>query len=873
MADDRDARIAQLEVELHQVREAHAAEVGALRAENAALHERASALTVVAEQRDSALADALEQRTATADILRVIATSPTDFQAILDSVVKDAARLCDAADALIVRADGDTLKRIALFGPTPKGELGSGPPLTRGSVAGRAVLDRRTVHIHDLNAEPADEFPISKALTQPIAGWRTAVATPLLRESAAIGAIAIIRHVVRPFTDRQIALLETFADQAVIAIENARLFQELERRTTDLSEALKQQTALADVLRVIAASPTAIQPVLDALVASVAELTGATIVVLWRVEGDQRVAAAQHGPEGWELGSRVHPLDVDTATTRAILLGTTVYSEDTLTDERFPVGRQQATWSGNRTMLAVPLMREGRAIATLNLGYLEVRPLDERTIRLVETFADQAVIAIENARLFEELQARVGELQALGEVGEAISSSLDLQEVLTRILTQATRLAGADGGTIFELDEPSGEFVHRASYGMPDEIIAILENQGRPNLRGDSPLARAARSGTVYQVPDWQSEPVASSPRNAALLRAGFRANLAIPLVRDQRCVGMLVIRRKTPGAFPQTIVDLLLTFASQSVLAIENARLFQEVQEKGQALEVASRHKSQFLANMSHELRTPLNAIIGYSEMLQEEAEDLDQKSLIPDLQKVNAAGKHLLGLINDILDLSKIEAGRMDLDLTTFEIGPMIRDVQAIVQPLVEKNGNTLVVSCPDDVGTLHADQTKVRQALFNLLSNAAKFTESGTITLRVSRDHQPATLVGAGFQRTVPASDAANPPDPRTPPAAPDHPDSPDPSSLAPHHSQLVTFAVADTGIGMTEEQLSRLFEAFSQAEVSTRSKYGGTGLGLAISRHFCRLMGGDLTVTSTHGRGSTFTVRLPAVVSESAVPAQP
>ena len=276
-----------------------------------------------------------------------------------------------------------------------------------------------------------------------------------------------------------------------------------------------------------------------------------------------------------------------------------------------------------------------------------------------------------------------------------------------------------------------------------------------------------------------------------------------------------VVIRRKTDGEFPQAVVELLQTFANQSVLAIENARLFQQVQQTGRELEVASQHKSQFLANMSHELRTPLNAIIGYSEMLQEEADELGEEAFLPDLQRINSAGKHLLRLINDILDLSKIEAGRMDLYLETFSVPTLVRDVVSIVQPLVEKNANTLVVDCPGDVGPMHADQTKVRQALFNLMSNAAKFTDHGTISLTVQRE-----------------------------------PDD------------WLTFAVSDTGIGMTEEQLGRLFEAFSQAEASTRSKYGGTGLGLAISRHFCRLMGGDLTVESAHGRGSTFTVRLPA-----------
>jgi signal transduction histidine kinase len=303
------------------------------------------------------------------------------------------------------------------------------------------------------------------------------------------------------------------------------------------------------------------------------------------------------------------------------------------------------------------------------------------------------------------------------------------------------------------------------------------------------------------------------------MARAGHRALLAVPLLREGRVLGALVVSRKATGDFPAEIVALLETFAAQSALAIENARLFEEVQSQGRALEIASRHKSEFLANMSHELRTPLNAILSYSQLLREEAEDAGQDEIIPDLQKIHGAGQHLLGLINDILDLSKIEAGKMDLYLETFDVPTLVRDALTVIRPLAERNGNALVVECPDDIGEMHADLTKVRQALFNLLSNAAKFTDHGTISLTVDRE-----------------------------------PDD------------WLAFAVADVGIGMTEEQLSRLFEAFSQAEASTRSRYGGTGLGLAISRHFCRLMGGDLTVESVYGQGSTFAVRLPARVTE-------
>ena len=277
-----------------------------------------------------------------------------------------------------------------------------------------------------------------------------------------------------------------------------------------------------------------------------------------------------------------------------------------------------------------------------------------------------------------------------------------------------------------------------------------------------------------------------------------------------------------------------------------------QELAEALAQLEVASRHKSEFLSNMSHELRTPLNAILGYSEMLQEEAEDLGQDDFVPDLQKIQAAGKHLLGLINNVLDLSKIEAGKMDLYLEPFDVGQLVTDVSSIVKPLVEKNGNALVVDCPDDVGDMRADLTKVRQALFNLLSNASKFTEHGTVSLVVRR--QPAPTLSS-----LPPNAGGGPP-------SPNGADDAEHARWGAGPGDWITFAVTDTGIGMTPEQLGRLFQAFSQADASTTRKYGGTGLGLAISRQFCQLMGGDVTVVSEYGHGTTFTIHLPAEVVE-------
>ena len=331
----------------------------------------------------------------------------------------------------------------------------------------------------------------------------------------------------------------------------------------------------------------------------------------------------------------------------------------------------------------------------------------------------------------------------------------------------------------------------------------------------ESNITLALRQHEPAQIADLKEQ--ATSAVNEIIIRAGYRALLVAPLLRGEEIVGMLVVRRRTPGAFPQNTVDLVKTFAAQSVLAIQNARLFHEIEDKRRELEVAGQHKSQFLANMSHELRTPLNAIIGYSEILQEEVADLGQEGLVPDLKKVEGAGRHLLGLINDILDLSKVEAGKMDVYLEDVEIVPLLEEVRALVVPLAEKNGNTLEIRPAENLGSMRTDRIKLKQSLLNILSNGSKFTENGRLTLVAER-----------FETDRP----------------------------------MVRFAISDTGIGMTEEQLGRLFQAFSQADASTTKKYGGTGLGLAISRQFCQLLGGDITVASRPGEGSTFTVTLPA-----------
>src|SRR5262245_1101925 len=484
------------------------------------------------------------------------------------------------------------------------------------------------------------------------------------------------------------------------------------------------------------------------------------------------------------------------------------------------------------------MLRANLLLGVITIYRLEVRPFTEGQIALMETFADQASIAIENARLLTELQARtdqltrsVQELEALGEVSQALSSTLDLETVLNTIVSRANQIAGTDSCTVYEYDEQAEVLVFRATYNLADEVVAVM--QSTPIRRGEGVGGRMALTREPIQVPDIAEPGAYTGPLRDVLLRTGSRAVLGIPLLREDHLIGGLTVTRRTPGEFPDQTIDLLRTFASQSALAIQNARLFREIEDKGRQLEVADRHKSEFLANMSHELRTPLNAIIGYSEMLQEDAEDLGAEQFTDDLKKINAAGKHLLELINAVLDLSKIEAGKMELYLERFDVAGLVRDIAAVIQPLAAKNTNRLDVRCPAEVGAMHADLTKVRQALFNLLSNACKFTERGAVTLAVIRE----SLDGRDW----------------------------------------LTFSVSDTGIGMTPEQLGKLFEAFTQADAATTRRFGGTGLGLALSRRLCRMMGGDVTAESESGRGSTFTIRLPAVVvataEESAAPAPP
>jgi GAF domain-containing protein/CheY-like chemotaxis protein len=807
-------------------------------ADQAAIAIENARLLTELQAKNADLTEALEQQTATAEILRVISSSPTDVQPVFDTIAQNARRLCEAGSAQVVTYDGELMHLQSLdnTGPERADVLRSVFPMapSQGSLAGRAILTGRPVHVPDLLEDR--DYNVGAVVG---AGLRSALAVPMLREGSPIGSVNVhIWATPRPFSTKQLTLLQTFADQAVIAIQNVRLFKELEARNGELRVALEQQTATSELLKVIGRSTFDLQPVFETLAENAVRLCEAERGIVWRFEDQVLKAVVTHNasPE-FQAFVEANPIALGrgSATARAAVERRSMHVHDAQADSEYTYASRQV--EPVRTVLAIPMLRADELLGVITIYRYEVRPFTDSQIILLETFADQAAIAIENARLLTELQARtaeltrsVRELRALSEVGQALSSSLDLDTVLNTIVARANQLAGTDGCSVYEYDEGTEEFHFRATDNLDEEVVAVARRT--PVRRGEGNVGRIAVTREPVQIADIGQEGAYRGHLRDALLRTGNRALLAVPLLSEGHIIGGLTVNRKTPGEFAPEVVDLLKTFASQSALAIQNARLFREIGDKSRQLEEADRHKSEFLANMSHELRTPLNAIIGYSEMLQEDAADLGAEQLTDDLKKINAAGKHLLELINAVLDLSKIEAGKMELYLESFEVAGLVRDIAAVIQPLAAKNANRLEVRCPDAIGPMRADLTKVRQALFNLLSNACKFTDRGTIALAVARET-------SGGQDSM-------------------------------------VFRVSDTGIGMTPEQLARLFEAFSQADAATTRKYGGTGLGLALSRRLCRMMGGDVTVESEAGRGSTFTIRLPAEVAEAVeapVPAGP
>ena len=595
----------------------------------------------------------------------------------------------------------------------------------------------------------------------------------------------------------------------------AGLERKVEERTRELSESLEQQTATAEILRVISSSPTDLQPVMDAVAENAARVCGASDATIRLLEGDNLRVVARFGaiplgaPEEMTV-SRDYPAGRSIIERRAIHIA----DASLLAASEYPSISHDA-----RTILVTPLMRKGEPIGAIVIRRDAVGPFSDKQVELLKTFADQAVIAIENVRLFQELQTRtrdlarsVEELKALGEVGRTVSSTLDLETVLSTIVSQASRLSGTDGGAIYEYDEETEEFRLRATQNLAMDFVELLRSIRI--RKGEGAVGQMAVTLEPTQIPDIELDPMYQSRIRDAALREGYHALLAIPLLREQQIIGALIVNRKAPGEFAPDVIELLRTFAAQSALAIQNAGLFQELEEKSRQLEVADRHKSEFLASMSHELRTPLNAVIGFSEVL------LDRMfgELTPKqeeyLQDILTSGRHLLSLINDILDLAKIEAGRMELEVTDFHLPQAIDNAITLIRERAARRAITLEVEVDPRLGDIKGDERKVKQVLLNLLSNAVKFTPEGG---RVS--------VHAG---------------------------------LADGSAEI---SVTDTGVGIAPEDHEAVFEEFRQVGSDYAKKHEGTGLGLTLSRRFVELHGGKIWVKSQLNQGATFTFTLP------------
>jgi signal transduction histidine kinase/CheY-like chemotaxis protein len=593
----------------------------------------------------------------------------------------------------------------------------------------------------------------------------------------------------------------------------------VEQLTRDLTEAIEQQAATSEVLDLIGRGEFELQPVFETVVRHAVRLCRADAGLIYQLDGHvYRLAYLLGGTDAYraEIEDRPIAQDAGTVVGRVGLERRTVQIPDVLADPDYQWHRARDL-GGFRTLLGVPMLVGRRVLGVITLWRDEVDPFDEQTISLVTTFAAQGAIAIQNVQLFRELEQRgrdlarsVDELRALGETSHAVSSSRDLDEMLTTIVTQAVRLSDTEGGSIFEFDQQTRAFEVRACVGTSDELLETLRAM-KIHLH-ETLVGRAAGGGQPLQAPDLDLE--RPDAYTEALRRHGWRSLLAVPLMREEEIVGALIVRRTVPGEFTQEICDLLETLASQSAVAIHNARVFRELEVKTEQLEIASQHKSEFLASMSHELRTPLNAVIGFSDVLLERMFGELNERQDEYLRDIRSSGHHLLELINEILDLSKVEAGRMELDLGPVSLAEAIEHGLAMVRERAASHGISLERDIAADVGIVWADGLKLRQVLLNLLTNAVKFTPDGgsvAIAARIAGDE--------------------------------------------------VEVSVTDTGIGIAEAERERIFEAFQRGGRPARTGAEGTGLGLTLTRRIVELHGGRISMTSRPGEGSTFTFAIP------------